>query len=294
MFGLFTILTLCYFTFCGKTNVILPFAIGLGMVFAKKRMDIVAVSSFVIVLLFFVLYGLLVLPCVESFYDSSHGGGDSLFSNALRMILGQKLLIVMIIVLVWRFFMVVIKGDAFDSFSDTLLLAGAGFAFGSFVLKLNWGMYYLNPILFALPAMLKLLDFSTMKKGLVSMVLLLGVFSYYVVKYPKLCKSILDRKTTEYQTMSHFNKALKNENNIVWYEDETKPDNKWKKCHVGRSLKHLKENEEFEMWSIDNIARDVVLLMPNNTDVAFLKETYANLDFVEKDEFAGLVLYQVN
>lgn len=293
-FGVCAILVLGYYTFCSETNVILPFAIGMGMLLAKKRKDFMAVASFVVVLVFFFLYGLLILPNVEAFYDSSHGGGDSIISNAIKMILLQKLLVVMFVIAAWRFFRVILKGDAFDSFSDTLLMAGVGFTLGSFGLKLNWGIYYLNPIIFAIPAMLKLLDFGTLRKGLVSGVVLLGVFSYYVVKYPKLCKSIYDNKTASFQSMTHFNEALRNENAIVWYEDETNPDNNWKKCHVGRSLKHLKENGGFELMSIEDVAEGKVVLMPYNTDITELKNKYANLCFVEKDRFAGFVLYQVN
>lgn len=293
LFGVFSVMTLFYFSFCLESNVILPFAVGMGMVFAKNRKDFLAVSSFVIVLVFFALYGLLILPHVESFYDSSHGENVSIFSNAIRMILLQKLLIVMFIVVAWRFFRIVIKGDSFDSFSDTLLLAGVGLTLGSFVLKLNWGIYYLNSILLALPAMLKQLDFGTMRKGLVSGVILLGVFSYHVVKYPNMCKSIYDEKTISFQSMTHFNEALKYENTIVWYEDEANPDNQWKKCHVSRSLKHLKEDEDFEMRSIESMDKNVVVLMPNNTDITDLESMYADLSFDVKDEFAGLVSYQV-
>ena len=117
LFGVCAILTLCYYSFCGETNVILPFAIGVGLVFAKKWKDLVTVASFMIVLLFFVLYGLLILPNVDAFYDSSHGGDDSIFSNAIKMILLQKLLIVVFIIVALRFFRVVIMGDSFVPFS---------------------------------------------------------------------------------------------------------------------------------------------------------------------------------
>lgn len=291
LFGVCTILTLCYVTFCGETSVIIPFAIGMGMVFAKKKKDIVAIACFMIVLLFFVLYGVLILPNVESFYDSSHGGGDSIFSNAIKMILLQKLLIAMFIIVVWRFFRIVIKGDSFDSFSDTLLLAGVGFTFGSFVLKLNWGIYYLNPILFALPAMLKLLDFSTVRKGLVSGALVLGIFSYYVVKYPKLCKSIYEEKTALFQSMTYFNKALLEKEKIYWYAEELEAgvmDNIWLKCHVRRSLKHLKQKEDFEMKSIQELESKSVLLTPKETNVKEIEKSFPNLEFVIQDEFLDL------
>lgn len=294
IFGLGALLTMAYFSFCIEVNVVLPFAVGLGLLLAKKKNDFLTISSFIVFLLFLALYCTLIMPHAESYYDSSHGTDETILSNAIKMLLLQKLLIVMLIVLAIRFFKIVVKKDDFDPFSDTLLLSSAGYTCGCFALRLNWGLYYTIPIVLALPAMLKLLDFNTVRKAFVSWVLLAGISLYYIVKYPKLCNSIYEGKIDSFQSMSHFDETLKKENAIVWYEDETNPDNKWKKCHVGRSLKHLKENDGFELMSIEDIAKGKVVLMPNNTDISELKNKYANLCLVEKDKFAGFVLYQVN
>ena len=82
--------------------------------------------------------------------------------------------------------------------------------------------------------------------------------------------------------MTHFNEALKDENVIVRYEDETNPDNNWRKCHVSRSLKHLKEDDNFELLLVENVDNGRVLLITDNTGLSELKNKYSNLDFMRK------------
>lgn len=293
LYGVGALLTLAYFSFCIEVNLVLPFLVGFGMLLANKKKDFLTITSFWVVSLFVVLYCTLILPHVESFYDSSHGGDETILSNAINMLLLQKLLILMFTILAYRVFRIVVKKDVLDPFYDILLLSGVGYTLGCFVLRLNWGLYYTIPIVFALPAMLKLLDFGTLRKGVASGVLLLGIFSYYVVKYPKLCGSIYDGKTKVYCDMTRFNQVLEPENTIVWCEDEATPDYQYAKCHVSRSLKHLKENESFELSSMESETKGVVALMPQNADVTELEERYSNLIFVVKDEFAGLMLYKI-
>ena len=293
IFGLGALLTMAYFSFCIEVNVVLPFAVGLGLLLAKKKNDYLTISSFIVFLLFLALYCTLIMPHAESYYDSSHGTDETILSNAIKMLLLQKLLILMFIILVYRVFRIVVKKDVMDPFYDILLLSGGGYTLGCFVLRLNWGLYYTIPIVFALPAMLKLLNFRTLRKGMVSGVVLLGISSYFVVKYPKLCRSIYDGKTKAYCDMTSFNQALEPEKTIVWYEDETSPDCKYAKCHVSRSLKHLKENENFELSSMESGTKGVMVLMPQNTDITELEGRNANLVFVLKDKFEGLVLYRI-
>lgn len=292
-YGVSALLTLAYFSFCIEVNLVLPIIVGFGMLLAKKKRDFLTITSFLVVLIFVVIYCTLVLPHVESFYDSSHGSDKTILSNANKMMYLQKLLILMFVILAYRVFRIVVKKDVMDPFCDILLLSGVGYTFGCFVLRLNWGLYYTIPIVFALPAMLKLLDFGTLRKGMASVVVLLGIFSYYFVKYPKLCRIIYGGKTKAYGEMTRFNQVLELENTIVWYDDGATLDCQYAKCHVSRSLKHLKENENFELSSIESGTKGVMVLMPQNTDITELEGRNANLVFVLKDEFEGLVLYRI-
>ena len=119
----------------------------------------------------------------------------------------------------------------------------------------------------------------------------MGVFSYYVIKYPKLCKSIYEEKTTLFQSMTHFNNALLDKEKIYWYAEDLEEgvmDNIWLKCHVSRSLKHLKQKEDFEMKSIQELESGSVLLTPKKTDVKEIEKAYPNLEFVIQDESVNL------
>ncbi len=293
LYGVGALMTLVYFSFCIEVNLVLPFVVGFGMLLAKKKKDFLTISSLLVVLLYFVLYFVLIMPHTVSYYDSSHGADVTMLSNAIKIMLWQKLLIVMFVIFAFRVFRIVVKKDVFDPFSDTLLLSSAGYTFGCFALRLNWEIYYTIPIVLALPAMLKLLDFGSMRKGLMSGVIGLIIFSFYVIKYPQLCKGVYNEKTKNSIDMTRFNVALKPENAVVWYEDEKNQDNKWKRCHVSRILKHLKEDENFELLSVEKMAKDVAVLTPAATDIAELKDECGNLNFVRKDEFAGFVLYKV-
>lgn len=62
---------------------------------------------------------------------------------------------------------------------------------------------------------------------------------------------------------------------------------------MSRILKHLKEDENFELLSVEKMAKEVAVLTPAATDIAELKDECGNLNFVRKDEFAGFVLYKV-
>ena len=293
LYAVSALLTLAYFSFCIEVNLVLPFVVGFGMLLARKKKDFLTITSFFVVMLFVVLYCTLILPHAESFYDSSHGSEETILSNAIKLMLLQKLLILMFIILAYRAFRIVVKKDVMDPFYDILFLSGVGYTLGCFVLRLNWGLYYTIPIVFALPAMLKLLGFGTLRKGVASGIVLLGIFSYHVVKYPKLCRSIYDGKTKAYCEMTRFNQVLEPENTVVWYEDGETPDCQYAKCHVSRSLKHLKKNDGFELSSVESESKGVVALMPQNTDITELEKRNDNLVFVVKDEFAGLVLYNI-
>lgn len=294
LYGMGALLTLAYFSFCIEVNLVLPFVVGLSLLLSSKKKDFLTISSLLVVLFYFIFYFILIMPYTESYYDSSHGDDGTMLSNAIKMVLWQKLLIVMFVVLVYRFYRIVLKKDAFDPFSDSLLLSSAGYTLGCFALRLNWGLYYTIPIVFALPAMLKLLDFGSVRNGVVSSLVVLVVFSFYIIKYPRLCKGVCNEKTKASIDMAHFNAVLKHEDAIVWYEDEMNHKYKWKKCHVARSLKHLKEDEGFELLSHEHVTKGVALLTPDVTNTSELKDKYFNLNFVEKDRFAGFVLYQVN
>lgn len=295
VYGVLSLVVLLYYTFCGELCIILPFCIGFGLVLNRRKLDYMSISCLSFFLLFVVSYVSLILPYTEKFYDGSHGSSETFFSNLLNELLFQKLLIVVFLVFAFRLFAVFVQKKKYDEFSDLLLLAGVGGSLGCFVLRLH-GMYYLGCLVLSMPAMLCAMNFDSVKNKVLSYAFVLLIVGYYVVKCPKTCKSIYERKASVCMGMAKFEDELKDEDDVVWYAEELEEgnmDNIWLYGHLVANLRHLKRDPSFAVKPFNELKGGMVLLSPETTDITPIVKQFPELKFVEKSRFVTLTMYRV-
>jgi hypothetical protein len=295
LYGFFFMLALLYNTFCIELNVVVPFAIGVGLMMTKKEKAL-ALSCFMVGVLYLVLYFVLIWRHTVAFYDSSHGSSETMMSNAINILLLQKLLIVMFCIFVYRTIMVFVKKESYCAFSDTMLGVAVIYTIGAFVLRLSWGLYYTVPIIFAIPSMINVLSFENRNKQIisVSIVLLFGV--YHFVKFPAYLNSLYENKVWVYSVMRRFNDNLKDKKDIVWYAEEQKESVKevsWMKGHAFQSLQHLYKDEDFELKSVKDLGIGYTLLTPKETDIKELEKAFPDFRFIKQDDYFEMSSYLV-
>ena len=295
LYGVLSLVLLLYLSFCLELNAVIPLMIGIGLIWNRRKLDCVSVSSMVVFLLFVVLYVFLILPGITGFYDSSHGSSETVLSNAIKELLLHKLLIVMFLAFLYRLFSVFIKKQEYDEFSDTLLLSAVAYTLGGFVLRLH-GVYYMIPLLLSVPTMLYLLKWDNPRNKVLSYSFVLLIAGYHVVKYPKLCKAIYQRKASVCRKMSLFADRLKDENDIVWYAEELEDgnmENSWLRGHVVPNLRHIKRDNTFNVKTEVEIREGMVLLSPKTTSITLLEKQFPDFEFTLEAELGDVVMYRI-
>lgn len=244
----------------------IPLSIGVGLIWRRRKLDYMSVSCLCLFLLFVVLYVSLVLPYTEKYYDGSHGSSETVFSNFIKELLYQKLLIIMFLVFVYRLFVVLIKKRNYDEFSDSLLLAGAVVAMGCFALRLH-GVYYLAPLILSTPAMLCTLSLDRFRDRMLSYSALLLIVGYFF------------RKNSE-----------KVSGNVL---EEGNLENDWLYGHLVANLAYLKRDRSYVLTPLEKLKGGMVSLSPETTDITILKEQFPSLYFNEEGTFVDLRMYRV-
>ncbi len=113
LFGLFFIVSLIYFAYCIEVNIVVPIVVGIGLMLVHRKCEFVSLASLSIALVFFLLYWFLIARHTVAYYDSSHGSSDSVWTNAMKMLMLQKMLILMVIVFLYRLYLVLVKRQSF-------------------------------------------------------------------------------------------------------------------------------------------------------------------------------------
>lgn len=150
------LLSVIYLTFCVETNFIFPLSYGviglLGTWKKSSKLEKIYLWSLVCVaVIFLALYFFICFLHIEAAYDGAHGQDITIFGNAIKMFIAQKVLWVVLILVCWRAFRIFVKKDAFE-FWDTMLLTGCGYCCGCAIMKLNWVLYYSLASIFMVPA----------------------------------------------------------------------------------------------------------------------------------------------
>ena len=259
-FAVIALLLINYATYCLETIFVIPLSLGLfGIIYCNKHGKKESWFYYSLLfsgLLYLVLYGILIYPHIENAYDGTHGTDVSLIGNALHMLWGNKILLLAIIVLVCRFFDIVIRKKDLTVF-DNLLLASAAYCLACFVLKLNWTMYYNIGAILAFPPIVYFCQ--NYLKAPLTFIILVALMSLYGYKLPnKVRNSQIERVQTA-QQMEVLTDAYLQGGRLFWYtpDIESAQDieiRDWRKASLCTYIRWIIRNPSFEIESRESFS----------------------------------------
>ena len=240
--------------------------------------------------IFLLLYFFICFLHIEEAYDGAHGSEVTIFGNAIKMFIAQKVLWVVLILVCWRAYRIIVKKEEFE-FWDTMLLTGCAYCCGCAVMKLNWVLYYSLASLFMVPAIVYYLHKYLGSKWAWIVMLALALFTFR--KVPNYIKTNQkDRKGTA-KTMVILSSEYKDGNTLYWYAPED--DREWCFDLEFRAWLHScletqfawEMDEEFyklqELKTFDTIPGIYVLPCENNKLFPDINETVSSAGEVIQD-----------
>ena len=261
-FAIIAVLSISYCVFCFETIFILPISTGfLPLLFSlnnlSKKEKWFSISLIFVGLFFLLTYYFVVYINIIEAYDGSHGSENTLFQNAINMLMNQKLMLVALLILVLRLYFVFIKKEKYHKFYDTMLLTGFVYTLGCFILVLNWGMYYVISVLFVSFPILYYFNKYFKMKYLSVIILFLSVF--YIRNYPKKIIAI-QRNRIETKELIETVKAYSDMNYTFVWKDRVLVENNWdktmsnwKKTSLSALLSHEFNDPSFKFIENSNV-----------------------------------------
>ena len=265
-----SLLAILYCVFCIENIFILPITFGFLLLLfnfksLSKKEKVFSYSLIAVGLLFLIIYYFVVYRNIINAYDGSHGTEMSLVGNAIDMMLSQKLIIVAVIVFVFRLYMITAKNEKYNKFFDTMFLTGFAYTLGCFILKLNWGMYYMISVLFTgFPVLNFLHKYINLKYATIIIVLL---SAFYIRNFPKNIKSVQTGRI-ETKSLIETLKEYKYKNYVFVWRDEVFTSNNWdktlsdwKKGSISTVLSHEFKDEDFKFLK-ESVATEILFFFP--------------------------------
>lgn len=218
VYAILALVVICYAQFCLECEFVIPLSMGVGgLLFLRKEYKKDSWFFWALAgigLLYLALYGTLVFPQIKHAYDGAHGSGVSLVSNAVRMFIGNKLVILAVVTVVVR---VVdwIRHRWDYTFFDNLLLTGLAITFACYVLRLNWTMYYNLGAILVFPAIVHYgLKYVKSPLTLIILVALLGLYGH---KLPRVIRSNQSKRMTTAIQMESLVQSYREGKTLYWY-----------------------------------------------------------------------------
>lgn len=217
------LLSVTYLTYCLETNFVFPLSYGIiGLLCTWKKsskLEKTYLWSLVAVgVLFLTLYFFLCFLHIENAYDGSHGQEITIFGNAIKMFIAQKVLWLVLIIVCWRAYCILVKKDEFE-FWDTILLTGCAYCCGCAVMKLNWVLYYSLASIFMVPAVVHYLQRYIGSKWAWLIMLALALFMFR--KIPGYIKDNQTGRQDTSETIAILESQYESGNNLYWYAPES-------------------------------------------------------------------------
>lgn len=218
LYGIIAFCVLAWATYCSEIAFIVPLAWGVaGLLLwekSSKSEKIFHISLIADAVLFLVIYFFCIFLKAESFYSASHGVNVGLVENALKIILAQKFLWVVIALFVVRVWDVLKNKSDFTIF-DVFILTAAAHCCGGFILKLNWVLYYNRAVVIALPAVIYYLDYYLKPYWTV---VIMSVFAcWYGLKIPKTINIVNQQRNDTVQFMEKVVGNMSGIENVYLY-----------------------------------------------------------------------------
>ena len=229
-------------------------------------------------------------------YDPSHGTGVTFFENALKIIKGQKFLILAALVWGIRQYMLITKRDTFHVIYDSFLWTTGAMLLGGLILKLDWHLYYYSAMLYALPSIV-FFGKKYFKKIplLIILVMFAGLHSY---KIPQAIQTNQKDRTEQKNFVTFIVSQHQKGKKITWYELET--DNTtsydlilrdWKKNALRTYIQYELKDRTWE-YAISDAYDECIVLYSNENDNLGVRP--ASLSKLAVKTLNGISLYEIN
>lgn len=252
IYAVIALLVVNYSQYCLECEFAIPLSMGLGgILFLRKQYGrgiwfywALAGSG----LLFLLLYGTVVLPHIKSAYDGAHGTDVSIISNAFHMFLGNKIIMLAVLVFVVRMVQLTLRKDTV-SFFDNLLLSGLAFIFVCFILRLNWTMYYNLGAIIVFPAVV--FFFLRYLKSPITLAMLLCLVCLYGHKLPRIINDNQIKRTGTHKSVESLVKGYREGKTLYWYSPDADYDR-------NIELRNWKENSlrSYIQWMVRDSSFD--------------------------------------
>lgn len=197
-YGLFVLIILIWMTYCSEVSFVVSLAWGVCALplwkKSTKNERIFHISLIINAIVFLLIYFFAIYLKTVSSYDGAHGEEITLLNNAVKILVAQKFLWVVILLFCIRIWDIC-KNKKEYTIYDVFILVAAAHCLGGFILKLNWVLYYNRAIVIALPAVIYFVNKHGRQYTLFILMALFAI--WYGAKIPKNIKQISqDRKTT--------------------------------------------------------------------------------------------------
>lgn len=291
-----------YNVFCSEVIFVIPLTLGvitiiLGIKQLSKNQIIFNVGLIIIALVFLGIYlfGIYIQSNSDSFYDPSHGTGVTFVENAIKIIFGQKFLLLSAIIWGWRQVDLIRKKDTFHILYDSFLWVAGAILLSGLLLKLDWQLYYYSANIYALPSVVYFgLKYIGRIPTLVVLLSFLALFSY---KIPSYVKSNQQRRTSTIQTIECISKKIDSGKNVVWYETHV-PDSvsfdvvlrDWQKDCLSSYLRYYRQENLWDYNELNFNTSNVVLYSLYNDTFADKPTWLVN---VPHYSFGDILIYEI-
>jgi len=213
-------IVISYFCYCGETVFLLPLSYGVcGLLFGwantSKLEKAYLWSLLGTAIVFLLVYYFVCYIHIEEAYDGSHGSEVTLFGNAFKMFIAQKVLWVGLIVFGWRMYRILFRKEQYE-FWDTMLLAAFGFCCGCAILKLNWVLYYSQASIFMIPTIAHYMNKYFGSKWCAIILFALALF--LCRSLPKYIKENQNWRNNTTEMMNSLEKQYMEGATFYWYE----------------------------------------------------------------------------
>ena len=278
LYGLLSCLCWIYSTYCLENAFVIPLCIGVvsllfGYKNASKEECLYNIVLICIAITFLSIYyfGIYRNTTIDSLYDPSHGTGVSFLENSMKILKGQKFIVFVIAIWIYRQIMLIKKKDKFNLLYDSLLWTSGAILFAGLILKLDWNMYYYTAVLCSLPSVLYIVYKSAGR--VVVLVIMASFMLLHIYRIPIYIQKNQNDRLTTIQTIEYLSNKNDLGINIVWYEVDVNDSSTflltlrdWKKECVQSYMRFYRNDKDWE-FDIYEINKKSIILYYQGNDI---------------------------
>lgn len=283
IYGIIALLCLSYNCYCGESAFVLPLSFGVcSLLFQRKTLTSKEkVFNWCLVgsaLLFLALYATLILPCIESAYDSAHGTDVGYVENAVKMTWAQKLLLLALVLFVVRW-VDMLRNKKEYTLYDNLLMTAAACCLGNFVLRLNWTLYYNGPALLVIPSILYFSIHYLKEKW--TLVLFVALALFYGRKIPATIQNNQKHRAEVYSEITSLSAMIDGAGGVFWYEPKAETDSyilalrEWRHVSIDTYLGWLRFSPDYMTTKKESFERidNTIWLSSTDNEILFPEDS---------------------